>query len=60
MSAGGAKESFAAPRLARCDFAPTASGRGYLLPPLRGSIRTRLRRDITLKLQKLFWTVLPR
>src|SRR5262245_25280575 len=52
MSPGGAKESFAAPRLIRFQLPTTAFGRGYVLSPLRGSERTRLRRDITLKLQK--------
>src|SRR5262249_53237858 len=50
MSAVGAKESFAAPRLTRSEFPTTAFGRGYALSPLRGSIRTRLRRAISFAL----------
>src|SRR5215510_12601727 len=51
MSAAGAKESYAATRLMQTYCKTTAVGRGQVLSPLRGSIRTRLRRDMTLKLR---------
>src|SRR5215471_12939093 len=58
MSAGGAKESFAAPRLARCDFAPTAPR-----PWLPSAAAPRLNKDAAppryyFEVAKLFWTVL--
>jgi len=36
MSRGAAEESFAASRLIHPELQPTASGRDYTLPPLRG------------------------